>query len=471
MQLGVKETSNPWSLFYDRRRAASLAVAGVLIAAIAATDWYIGLHVSLGALYVVPILILATGLPRQYALTGAVVCAAIRMVFGPERLWLDASLSFAMALIAYTAAALCVSELIRNRTLVLQHLNEMARQQALRQEAEEQLRLLVESSPAAILTVDGAGQVLAANRAAHELLAFEGDKSLIGQPIGSYLPVLTDALKLESGWKGFRTAAQCRGKRRNGELFIAHTWFSTYASAGGRRLAAIAVDSSEEMRDREEENMRHLLHSNRVLAGAVSHDIRNLCGAISVVYSNLKRVNTFASYEDFSALGNLVEGLGKIASMELRSHLRQGLTGIDLNGLLDQLRIIIEPAWAEMEASVRWQIPESIPSVLAEPAGLLQAFLNLAHNSRRAVMNSDRRILSIAANLDAGRVLVAFQDSGPGVTAPEHLFQPFQSGSNSAGIGLYVSRAVLRTFGGDLRHVPQADGCCFVVQLRAAEVK
>ena len=44
--------------------------------------------------------------------------------------------------------------------------------------------------------------------------------------------------------------------RLDGEHFFAQVWFSLYQTAVGRRLAAIAVDISDEMRDREDQNFR-----------------------------------------------------------------------------------------------------------------------------------------------------------------------------------------------------------------------
>ena len=63
------------------------------------------------------------------------------------------------------------------------------------------------------------------------------------------------------------------------------------------------------------------------------------------------------------------------------------------------------------------------------------------------------------------QVLVAFEDTGVGVREPEELFQPFQAGSSHAGLGLYVSRALLRSYGGDLRFEALAKGCRFVAEL------
>jgi C4-dicarboxylate-specific signal transduction histidine kinase len=65
-------------------------------------------------------------------------------------------------------------------------------------------------------------------------------------------------------------------------------------------------------------------------------------------------------------------------------------------------------------------------------------------------------------------VLVRVRDSGPGIASVENLFQPFQKGAQSTGLGLYISRAFVRSFRGELRHEPTAGGCSFVIELAAA---
>jgi PAS domain S-box-containing protein len=445
-----------------------MLAAGAAVLLVAATDWRVGLDLSLGVLYIFPVILAATVLSRRQIVAFAMLCALLRLAFNPLHSPLAAVLGFSLAALAYTAAGFFISELVRNRQLAISHIDQIRRHQSLRREAEEQLRLLAESSPAAIMTVDSDGRVLAANRAAHDLLAFQGEHELIGQPIGSYLPVLADALRFAPDCDEFRTAAQCWGRRRSGDVFIAHTWFSTYPSAAGRRLAAIAVDSSEEVRDREEQNLRQLLHSNRILAGAVSHDIRNFCAAIGVVHSNLRRVKALDQNADFCALGDLVQGLGKIASVDLQASIKEALSGIDLRGVLEQLRIVIEPSWREIGGEVVCQVPETVPAVLADPTGLLQVLLNLAHNSRRAAQHRPRPKVRIETAVQVSRVLLRVTDNGTGVAEPGSLFQPFQPGASSAGIGLYVSRAILRSYGGDLRYQPRDHGACFVIELETA---
>ena len=115
----------------------------------------------------------------------------------------------------------------------------------------------------------------------------------------------------------FRTELRCRGRRNNGEAFLAAVWFSTYITSQGPSLAAIIVDLSEDLRDREDLSLDHLLKNTKILMGAVAHEIRNLCGAILAVYKNLSRLPDLQNNEDFRALGSLIAGFEKLSDMEL----------------------------------------------------------------------------------------------------------------------------------------------------------
>jgi two-component system sensor kinase FixL len=454
--------------------ARVLALIAGIIALIATADWYVGTRASLGVFYIVPMVIGATVLPRPGIIVVAIVCSFLRSLFDlPSPPHIEELLRFVFAALAYASSGMLVAALIRNRELTITNLANLRREQELRREAEEQLRILVESSPAAILTVDGGGIVLAANRATNTLFAIPEIGTMKGRAIGSYLPVLADALQFDPGPEGLRTAAQSQGRKENGEVFLANAWFSSYKTPEGPRLAAIIVDSSEEMREREEQSFRQLSEGNRIAAAAVFHEVRNLCGAITVISSNLKEKHVITQDEDIQALTSIAGGLERIVAVELRSRTGNTLEEVTLGNVLDDLRIVIEQDWREIDGAVFWHIPETIPKVLADGHGLLQAFLNLAHNSHRAVQASPVhdppwRELSIVVSVQEHKVTVRFLDSGPGVEAPEKLFAPFQPGANGTGLGLYVSRAVVRSYGGDLRFEPQASGACFVVELQIA---
>lgn len=447
-------------------RLKILSVVSGLMVLVPIADRTVGDRVSLGVLYILPMMIGAVVLGPLETLLLATVCAFLRAWFDTPATNEEAILRFAFALLAYFASGSFVRALVRNRRLALDHLGKIELEQERRREAEEQVKLLVESSPAAILTIDSRGIVLAANNAANALFMIPEGHALQGRSIAGYLPLLSDALGVESSVEGFRTAAKCQGRRDTGEIFLADTWFSTYRAPDGMRLAAIVVDSSEEMRDREEQNLRLLRRSNRIAAAAVSHELRNLCGALSMLCSKVEEKLGLSQDEDFKNLAGLITGLERIARLELNARVHEQLEEVSLQSVLDNLRIVIEPDWRESDGVVHWELPEKMPAVLADPSGLLQALLNLVRNSHRAVQHAALRELRISVSVDDQRACVRVEDSGPGIPAPQSLFQPFQPGADGTGLGLYVSRAVVRSYGGELRFEPSPRGSRFLVELQ-----
>jgi PAS domain S-box-containing protein len=457
------------SEFYaETNRVGLLATAFSLLIAIAIADYFLLPTIPFGAFYILPILLAAGFLSRWQLLFLALVCAMMREVLGPFPMGLVSVPRVLMGFIAFVGAGLFVNELARNRQIALTHIKQIQEETQLRKDVEKELQVLVDSSPAAILILDSQRKVSLSNAAACKMLALEGN-CLVGKQIDPYLPVLKNIGEMSQLSEFRHTEMESTGRRHNGEIFRVHLWISTYLTGLGARLAVIAVDISEELRDREESGLDRMLSTSRVLVGAVAHEIRNLCGAIAVAHANLTRFPGLANSEDFRALGNLLEALRNLASAELRPLSRGQLAGVPLGPILDDLRIVMEPTFQEIDATVTWELPAAQPAVWADAQSLLQVFLNLTQNSHRALRLCFSKVLSISCKIEAESVILKFADTGSGVRHPEWLFRPFQHGADASGLGLYVSRAIVRSFGGDLRFEPHHQGACFVVELLRAD--
>ena len=211
-------------LWHDQNRTPVLAISGIIILVIAVVDWWTKPYVSLGFLYLFPIMFAAAFLPRWFVALLGIVWAEVFSSLDPSfvRLTFEA--------LALAGCGLFVGELVRNRRLSL--------------ESQARLKALVETSPAAIVTVDERGFIELANRAAVELMVPRGG-DLIGDPIAAFLPELHHALRWEEAPQ-FRASMQCQGHRGNGEAFTADVWFSTYKEGPTPKLAAIIADVGEE---------------------------------------------------------------------------------------------------------------------------------------------------------------------------------------------------------------------------------
>jgi two-component system, LuxR family, sensor kinase FixL len=212
-----------------RNRAPVLLASSVIVVAIATVDWWTKPYFSLGFLYLFPIMLVAGILPRWLIVLLGLGCALLSERFSnldPA----DAHIRLGFETLALCGCGLLTFEVVRNKRLSLA--------------AQERIRVLVETSPAAIVTVDERGFIELANQAATKLMS-PHDGKLVGQPIAAFLPELHHALRPEEGPQ-FRSSMQCRGHRGNGEYFLAEVWFSTYKEGATPKLAAIIADVTEE---------------------------------------------------------------------------------------------------------------------------------------------------------------------------------------------------------------------------------
>ena len=214
-------------LWDERNRTPVLAVSAAIVVVIAVVDWWTKPYVSLGFLYLFPIMLAAAYLPRWTVGLLGIGCAWLAEMFSSLT---PSFIRLTFETLALAGCGLFVGELFRNRRLSL--------------ESQARLKALVETSPAAIVTVDEHGSIELANQAVIELLAPRGGH-LVGNPIAAFLPELHHAIRWEEAPQ-FRASLQCLGHRGNGESFTASVWFSTYKEGLTPKLAAIIADAAEE---------------------------------------------------------------------------------------------------------------------------------------------------------------------------------------------------------------------------------
>jgi len=418
-----------FSMFVWGTRRTSLLIATLMIALIALIDAHVAAQIPLGFLYLAPMLVVGASFGRWEIGLVAAICAWLAEAFdefpwGPNT-GLPRDLLY---LAAFLCMGLFMHEVTRSRKLSVRHMRQLESEMTARKDAEEQLKVLVASSPAAILTTSSDGCILLANEAANRLFGLE-PATLPGRSIRTYLPSLINVPALD-----------------------------------GTRLAAMVLDTSEDLRTHEESSFHQMLASSRIMMSAVSHEVRNVCGAIALVHESLARSGKLKDNKDFESLGTLVLALERIAAMDLRQTASHA-GGVEVQSLLDELRIVIESGLRDNGVTSHWEMDSDLPPVWADRQSLMQVFLNLTKNSERAMEHQERKELTVSASRQGPGVAIRFRDTGGGVAHPERLFHPFQVEAQSTGLGLYLSRAFMRSFKGDLHYEPEDGGSTFVVEL------
>jgi C4-dicarboxylate-specific signal transduction histidine kinase len=474
MWLRILARHKPWSV---------VTIATIAVAVIAVVDRKIDAQVPLALLYILPAALAGISLTRWQVPIFGVFCTLVAELADAFPWSLAQGIPRdALYFAAYTAAGLYVSEVLSRRQLELEHLRAVEVEAEARQHAEEQLRLLVSTSSIAIVTSDREGMILHANEAAERLLSsnaggWKGEisRQLKGQSLAHFVPALARASTLGQGTRQLKTMMQCQGMRADREPFFADVWFSTYTTTEGPRVTAMIIDSSKELRDREEANLEQVLNGSRLLVGAVSHEIRNICAAIALVLETVQQNLSVRSpevdlHDDFQALRQLTSTLERLSSVEL-SHVKRLASRVHLGSFLRDLRIVVGPSLRESGVAVEWEQQDNLPTVWADPQSLLQVFLNLIRNSEAALEDQPDPRLSVTIAHSAAHVQIRITDNGPGVANPEILFHPFRTSKTGVqpGFGLYLSKAMVASFRGELRYEPSSRGAVFIVELLSVD--
>jgi two-component system nitrogen regulation sensor histidine kinase NtrY len=127
---------------------------------------------------------------------------------------------------------------------------------------------------------------------------------------------------------------------------------------------------------------------------------------------------------------------------------------LGVRALFDRLETLVAPHLSGKRISVSFSLePESL-QVTGDPRLLEQVLLNLILNAIQALDGHMEPRIAISAMLDErGRTLIRVTDNGPGIVkdALERIFIPFFSTKKEgSGIGLSLSRQIMRLHRGDL---------------------
>ena len=146
------------------------------------------------------------------------------------------------------------------------------------------------------------------------------------------------------------------------------------------------------------------------------------------------------------------------------------LKGGDLNGTVGEACELLQARAAELNVAFTWTPQPQLPPMQFDAEAIHRAVLNIGGNALEAVEGGEQPAVQISTGYDpaAHLVLITVTDNGPGIP-PETLaglFNIFESskGSRGTGIGLAVSRKIIREHGGDIEvRSPPGDGATFIL--------
>ena len=239
-------------------------------------------------------------------------------------------------------------------------------------------------------------------------------------------------------------------------------------------MIATHIDVTERKRAQaEHERLRQLeldlAHVNRLsimgeLAASLAHEILH---PIATARNNARAGMRFLELsppnlgEVRDALACIVRDADRAKDIvgRMRDHIKKApprREPFDLNEAIKEVIGMVRSAIEKNRVSVRTRLMEGLNSVRGDRVQLQQVVFNLILNSVEAMSSVEKgaRELSISTNQGpASDILVAVQDSGPGID-PQHLdrvFAPFYTTKTSGiGMGLSICRSIIAAHGGRL---------------------
>jgi C4-dicarboxylate-specific signal transduction histidine kinase len=198
------------------------------------------------------------------------------------------------------------------------------------------------------------------------------------------------------------------------------------------------------------------------MAASIAHEINQpLAAIVNNANAGLRWIdkqppNTEEVRAALTRIANDGERGGSIIE-SIRAMLKKGVrerSEINLNELIRDVTRLTQGQFQRHGVSIRSELADDLPSVMADPIQLQQVILNLFMNAAEAMVSiSDRkRLVCVRSEKhDGGGALITVEDSGPGV-APEdakRIFEAFfTTKAEGMGMGLSICRSIVEAHGG-----------------------
>ncbi|HET7755399.1 MAG TPA: ATP-binding protein [Anaeromyxobacteraceae bacterium] len=330
---------------------------------------------------------------------------------------------------------------------------------------ERQFEALFDLGNDAVLVVDQACRIVAANDHAAEIYGWNKDE-LPGRHAGE-VSGRSDAeaeASLRAALERGRVLAEGVHHRRDGTPIPVETSIQSYAVNGSRYALVIVRDISDRRRAEAQLRLTDRLTAMGALAAGVAHEINN---PLSFVLGNVEwALERVAQGEDprtvATALEEARDGARRVQAIvrDLKTFSRseQDPDSRRPVDVVPVLRSSLNIAQNQLRHRARLVTDlQPVPPVAASEQRLGQVFLNLLINAAQAIPRNaaaENDIYVGTHRAPDGSAVIEIRDSGEGMT-PEvmrRIFDPFfttKSGEGT-GLGLSICHDIVRSLGGSI---------------------
>ena len=270
-------------------------------------------------------------------------------------------------------------------------------------------------------------------------------------------------------------------------LFLATERRRTLADANIRLEAAVEARTAELTKAQSDLVQAGKLSALGQMSAGISHELNQPLMAIRSYAENaeafLERGKTDIAGQNLGRIAELARRMGRIIR-NLRAFAKQeseGMTDVDLASVIAAVLEITQARARAGGVDIIWDAPGTPITVRGGEVRLQQVVLNLVTNAMDAMEGQTfTQRIEIDTDRSGARVDLYVRDTGPGLSEPDRIFDPFYStkqvtsdgtGQDGMGLGLSISYGLVQSFGGIIRgRNHPAGGAVFTVTLDAADV-
>jgi PAS domain S-box-containing protein len=250
-----------------------------------------------------------------------------------------------------------------------------------------------------------------------------------------------------------------------------HPVFNSSGDVG--EFVGIVMDVTERRRAEEErERLRQaqadLAHINRVttmgeLTASLAHEIKQpIAAAVTDARTCLRWLRrdepvvaeaSEAASRIVSDVTRAAEIISRISMLFKKGALQREL--VDVNELIQEMIVLLRNEASRHSISIRADLAEDLPKVMADRIQLQQVFMNLMLNGIEAMQDTDTggELTIRSQRAEGSQLLISISDTGAGLE-PEQADQIFNAffttKAQGTGMGLPISRSIIELHGGCL---------------------
>ncbi|MGB7395573.1 MAG: ATP-binding protein [Pricia sp.] len=342
----------------------------------------------------------------------------------------------------------------------LNMLNAMIQDIHLKKQAQEQYyKEILRQADIGILTINPKGHILYANPTVEKLLNYRplNHVKQLNQVDENLYALFKDLQPFES--KTF----QLTNEREKTQLALKSTSISVDKQS---LLLVVVQDINKELDEKETDSWVKLI---RVLTHEIMNTITPITSISESVIKYFKKEGRLLTPEEFEEhhLKSTVKGLEVIREQgnDLMSFVQSYRTFLNVpepdktlisaRELFDKVQLLMGEQSGDGHIDIEIMVDPEELELFIDEKQITQVLVNLGKNAKQALENKDDGHITFAAGIDeTGKKVIQVRDNGPGVS-PENLdeiFVPFfTTKTTGTGIGLSLSKQIMRLHGGSIR--------------------